>query len=918
MFLSSGASNGTNVTLQVTSIFTNPVSTETVSSFSLATYTSSGYMIDQLTSSLSVTMVTPADFTSISITPTSNLNSALTNYTFQLAQPSEFASGSKLDILFPSDIVPQANATCTDLLASSLASSLACTISGQTVTVNLAGNVNNSSFGVIISTAKNAPSLKPTGKFGFATRTASGLGYYSQNLTTVAVANTVPSSFPTLSAIFSPQTLNSALSSTITFSPTSSITGYVVLSLASSFTASSLSCNVAFAGTCTLGSSTFNISGTFSMSSMSFSVAGFSSPKTIPSDYSVITSYDSSNYIIDQSISTLIFTLNCTLPCKTCSVLTNNCTSCYDVSITSSIYFNPITYKCVDTCEAGYFTNVPLGKCSQCSSNCLTCTSTATNCSSCYANTGFPYLNITTNGTATCLANCVSGMYPDTNQNPTLCVACVSPCITCTTQTACLSCANGSYLYLTSCLPSCPPNVSIANSITNVCQPCDSVCATCSTMVSNCTSCANGTAYYNFNCVSTCPSGMVIKNGLCASCDSPCLSCSLTSTNCTSCDPATSTPHYLNYACMTVCPSTFYNESATGDCLACGSLFINCQLCLNKSACISCDIGFVYLNFQCLSTTPPGYVNISGIAQKCTGDCGTCSVIQSNCTSCLTMNLLGNQCTATCPTTYAPINSVCTLCASPCLTCSQTITNCTSCSTSLTPAVYLSNSQCIIICPSGTYANTTDYVCYQCISPCQTCISLTQCQTCAASYSIYQSSCLSECPAGYTAIASQCIICQSPCRTCSTSTTTCTSCLDTLTPELFLAGTACVEASNCPTLTYANLTNNQCTSCTLPCQTCTSSTACMSCLIDYNLEGTVCKSNCLSGSTPINSVCTVCTQPCSTCAGTITTCLSCNQTSTTYYLYNNYCITSCPDTKYDNAATYECLPCVSPCATCIS
>jgi hypothetical protein len=1106
LFASQGVAAGANITFKVTSIFTNPVSTDAVGSFSLTTYTSGGYMIDRTNSGLTVAMTIPADFSSVSINPASKVNSAVTSYTFTLAQPSAFSSGSKLDIIFPTEIVPQSSTSCTD----GASSTLACTVSSQTVTVSLPATVANNNFSVSVATVKNYFSLKPSGRFGFATRSSFG-GYYSQNLSSITVANNVPSAFSSLSATFSPQELSSTLTTSITFQSSNTISS-LTLSFAATFLVGTLGCSLSFSGSCTTSSNTVTINSISGPASMVFSISGLTSPKAVPTDYSTLTSYDSNSYIIDQSTDKIIFILNCTMPCRTCSSTTSTCTACYnDSTITTSNYFNSGTSKCVDACETGYFADSSQMKCNQCSSVCLTCQILSTNCTSCNSTSSFPYLNKT--GTAgTCLSTCQSGMYADTNQSPTLCVNCVGPCVTCTSQTACLSCTSGTYLYLTSCLATCPPNISVLNSALSLCQACDAVCATCSVTSSNCTACANGTAYYNFNCVSSCPSGMVIQSNTCVNCDTPCSTCSNSSNNCTACDSSTSTPHLLNNSCYSSCPQRYYNDSATGSCLLCSLLSLNCDICYNSTACVSCNTGYIFfsntclltappgyvnisgqalpctgdcgtcsvlqsnctscktlnfLNYQCLAscpttyapvsgictacsspcltcsqtitncttcvatlspavflsnglcittcptgsyantadhtcascvapcltctalslcltcttgnylyqpssscvttcpqryyndsatgscllcsllslncdicynstacvscntgyiffsntcllTAPPGYVNISGQALPCTGDCGTCSVLQSNCTSCKTLNFLNYQCLASCPTTYAPVSGICTACSSPCLTCSQTITNCTTCVATLSPAVFLSNGLCITTCPTGSYANTADHTCASCVAPCLTCTALSLCLTCTTGNYLYQpsSSCVTTCPAGFAALAGICTACQSPCRTCTTSTTVCESCLANLTPAVFLAGTDCVLSTNCPTMTYANQTNNECVSCVPPCQTCTSSTTCTTCIADYNIHLGICYSSCLIGYTPINSVCTICTYPCLTCAGTTTTCLSCNQTTTSYYLRNNYCITSCPATKYGNAATYECLPCATPCYTC--
>lgn len=101
IFSSSGVPANSTITLRIDSIFTNPVSTEPVSSFSISTYTSGNFLVDQLNIGLSVKMTTPADFTTATVTAASKLNSEITNYTINLAQPSSFDTNSKLAVTFP-------------------------------------------------------------------------------------------------------------------------------------------------------------------------------------------------------------------------------------------------------------------------------------------------------------------------------------------------------------------------------------------------------------------------------------------------------------------------------------------------------------------------------------------------------------------------------------------------------------------------------------------------------------------------------------------------------------------------------------------------------------------------------------------------------------------------------------------------
>lgn len=96
MFQSAGVTGSSNITLKANKIFTNPISTEAVSSFSLATYTSGNFLIDRLSEGLSVSMATAADFISVSASSSSNVNSQIATYTFQLSQISPMAASSRL------------------------------------------------------------------------------------------------------------------------------------------------------------------------------------------------------------------------------------------------------------------------------------------------------------------------------------------------------------------------------------------------------------------------------------------------------------------------------------------------------------------------------------------------------------------------------------------------------------------------------------------------------------------------------------------------------------------------------------------------------------------------------------------------------------------------------------------------------
>ena len=312
---------------------------------------------------------------------------------------------------------------------------------------------------------------------------------------------------------------------------------------------------------------------------------------------------------------------------------------------------------------------------------------------------------------------------------------------------------------------------------------------------------------------------------------------------------------------------------------------------------------------------PNGYVNISGNAYLCTGDCNTCSVTVSNCTSCKTMSLDGNACVSPCPLGTISVNvttvgQICQSCLSPCATCSLTTTNCTACNASLSPLMYLNGNTCQTICPNLTYANGLSLTCSPCLTPCSLCSSATTCLSCATNYSLYNTSCLPTCPSGFTGVAGQCLACTSNCKTCSGATNVCVLCNN---GSYFLnSSSSCV--TSCGTGLFIDYDNQLCVGCTSPCNTCiNSSTTCTACIPNYYYLANQCLPACPAGMyVQANANCLPCPTNCSSCTATA----NCSACAGNTYLYNGACITACP-AAYAVVVDGACTACTTQfCATC--
>ena len=376
------------------------------------------------------------------------------------------------------------------------------------------------------------------------------------------------------------------------------------------------------------------------------------------------------------------------------------------------MYYYSALSTCYINCPPGTYSDSSSGlRCLDCNSLCRTCVVTSTNCTSCVSNSTYPYLFVNSS-TGTCRTLCPTYFYADTSASPVQCIACTGRCYDCTSATQCTSCVYPFLYYNGTCDTSCPSGITIANNLTNNCDPCNTICATCSGTVDTCIGCSGTAAVQNGTCVAVCSAPLVKRNGVCSSCSTNCLTCSINYDNCTSCVSNSTLPFLYGTTCVGVCPELYYSSVADGACKLCSLLNIGCNNCTSTSTCGTCnwDQGFVFLSSRCYSSTPTGYYNNSGYAVACdaTRDCATCLNFAYNCTACATLNLEGNTCVAQCAAGFVGINKLCVACASTCRTCSNLQTNCTSCKPNQSPQVYLSNFQCITTCPDYTYANVTN------------------------------------------------------------------------------------------------------------------------------------------------------------------------------------------------------------------
>ncbi|CAD8093460.1 unnamed protein product [Paramecium primaurelia] len=566
----------------------------------------------------------------------------------------------------------------------------------------------------------------------------------------------------------------------------------------------------------------------------------------------------------------------CSSPCQTCQTVGNtNCQSCVtgfylDGSICRDCTQLSYCLECSNStictkCDSTHY--VSNGQCLTCQPRCDTCNNSAT-CNSCLSG---KYLN-SLNTCSTCQSPCLTcsgtdGLTCSSCENKyylnvSTCTQCVSPCLTCTTAVSCSSCVDGTYLNGQECLS------------------CNFACTKCSGFASTCSSCTAG--YY-------------LSGTSCLICTSPCGTCVDTSTKCLSCN--TLTKYLDNNACLNCvqpcqtcsnaayclsCISTYY-LTAQNTCSQCVS---PCVTCTTQTSCLSCIDGYYLSGTQCLicdsncrtcwnradycmTCTQRQYLTTENKCAACTSPCSSCVNSATSCTSCLDLF-------------YYEANS-CKRCISPCWTCDsanicklclsgkyydQTQKYCLDCDKTSCVTCTGTATTCLS-CASGKYLENN--TCKTCDPKCIACTSLTTCQSCSVGYYYNGSECLActlpciECNSGsictkcqndlYKLSLSQCISCSLPCRTCDQDV--CKSCVNK-----YYFDSAEID------------TTKKCKLCISPCDQCTSSSSCTTCISGFYLDGTSCLK---------------CTNNCNTCE-TATKCFTC--VSNSFYLTtSNTCLT---------------------------
>jgi proprotein convertase subtilisin/kexin type 5 len=178
---------------------------------------------------------------------------------------------------------------------------------------------------------------------------------------------------------------------------------------------------------------------------------------------------------------------------------------------------------------------------------------------------------------------------------------------------------------------------------------------------------------------------------------------------------------------------------------------------------------------MCFEVCPEGTYNAgNATCLPCTPPCSACSLLPTNCTSCVSGILVDyGVCVSTCASNQYLLGGVCQDCQYPCAKCFRAKDYCIGCPDGLV----VSAGSCVLNCPLMQYYDAVSVTCQPCGQGCETCSSPLVCLTCSDH--------------ALTPRMGVCPSCAAPCSLCGHDNR-CRQCR----PGLLLFNGACLES--CP------------------------------------------------------------------------------------------------------------------------
>ncbi|XP_075595358.1 proprotein convertase subtilisin/kexin type 5 isoform X2 [Balearica regulorum gibbericeps] len=513
-----------------------------------------------------------------------------------------------------------------------------------------------------------------------------------------------------------------------------------------------------------------------------------------------------------------------------------------------------------------------------------------------------------------CYKYCPENTYRD--ESSLQCRECPRNCDSCD-KDKCDSCKEGFYLSGGICVSECGDGF-FTDDISRECEPCHRSCATCvGYSYENCTGCKKSFQLSHGQCLNprnSSPNGNLQSDAQkqLQSCESSCRTCEKSTDICTSCPEG---KFLIHDTCVSLCPQKTFGNVASGKCEMCMD---GCEVCSDHWHCQKCqaeqDQPLFLHKGRCLQECPEGYFNDSETCKECSGSCKTCMGSATKCLSCKSPLLLEQwKCKPTCSEKHFASEGICKHCPEMCQECihNQTCKECMD-------EFFLHEGKCVQDCPSHFYAE--DKHCFPCHKDCKTCDGpdSDDCTECTVNFFVlYSGMCFEKCPEGtyYEEATEDCQACNNTCQTCSSST----ACLTCRNGLMLNDDGHCVASGYCSRTEYYVEKTQTCKPCHKKCFHCLGPTEhqCLSCANNRYLLNTTCVETCPDGYyvDSDEGQCSTCHSACVTCTGKHSSqCLSCKPG---WYRQGKGCVNQCPAGYFAQNSTGSCERCHKGCKECM-
>ncbi|KAF2363062.1 VWFC domain [Trinorchestia longiramus] len=641
--------------------------------------------------------------------------------------------------------------------------------------------------------------------------------------------------------------------------------------------------------------------------------------------------------------------IKCHSSCLTCSEETKfQCTKCPPGRY---LFEGQCEVSCPQTHHASEATRV----CRPCHASCGSCHgSWPHSCDSCAR--GLVLLK------STCVAQCPDGHVVRAGK----CTSCSSSCLTCGLQEECLACTPPLLLQEGRCVQQCHAGYYTSEDI--ACLKCHSHCATCTGPgIASCTSCPAHLHLHETSCLASCPVGHYGQEGTCLSCHDSCFECTGPAAHqCTSCFSSrilVMEGLSNSGSCLTSCPPSFMTQ----DNICYGSTSCLKPASTSSHLCVECSEGWLLEAGQCLRKCSPGFYKFGNSCLACDGRCTTCSDGGPDaCTSCPALATLFRRpsdptvasCLTKCRERYylspdlacLPCHTSCSACiasrasrlpksspSSTCLVCKESgwLPEADRCVQSCSPSFYeVLPASLPSDVSDGTISKWANGSCSRCHPTCTQCDGPGpfHCTACSEGLRLTDKHSCSEepCDVGYFKSSSgTCEQCSSSCLGCSGDSSTCTSCkrgsfllqgqcVSKCGPKYFLNNTAAAGLEARDDFTG---TESVCEECHYSCKGCLGPSArdCLECDEGSLREDNTCVGSCSPGfyASQLSRQCVRCPSGCRQCSmGDSDAHVVCHNCLPPYLLSEGVCVTDCPDGTTLNLWDLSCSRCSQNCLMC--